>query len=59
MKFVVATEPPKRRAFGGDRAVFILNRRYYYAALSILDNSVISIETEYKTKKKPRLPPST
>ena len=59
MKILVVNETSTSRALGYYMALFSLNRRYYYAALSILDNSIISIETEYKTKKKPRLPPST
>lgn len=51
MKILVINESSTSRALGYYMALFRLNRRYYYAALSTLDNSVISIESEYKTKK--------
>lgn len=51
MKILVINETSTSRALGYYMALFRLNRRYYYAALSTSDNSVMSIESEYKTKK--------
>lgn len=51
MKILVINETSTSRALGYYMALFRLNCRYYYAALSTSGNSVISIESEYKTKK--------
>lgn len=51
MKILVINETSTSRALGYYMALFRLNRRYYYAALSTSDNTIMSIESEYKTKK--------
>lgn len=51
MKILVINETSTSRALGYYMALFRFNRHYYYAALSTSDNSVISIVSEYKTKK--------
>ena len=51
MEILVINETSTSRALGYYMALFRLNRRYYYAALSTSDNSVMSIESVYKTKK--------
>lgn len=51
MKILVINETSTSRVLGYYMALFRLNRRYYYAAFSTSDNSVMSIESEYKTKK--------
>lgn len=51
MKILVTNETTTSRALGYYMALFSHNRRYYYAALSVESNNIISIEAEYKTRK--------
>ena len=51
MKILVINETSTSRALGYYMVLFRLNRRYYYAAISASDNSVMSIESEYKNEK--------
>lgn len=51
MKILAVNETSTSRALGYYMALFSHARRYYYAALSVENNDIISIEAEYKTKK--------
>lgn len=51
MNILAINETSTSRALGYYMALLSLNRRYYYAAMSVDGDNVISIEAEYKTKK--------
>lgn len=51
MKILAINETSTGRALGYYMALFSHCRRYYYAALSVENDNIISIEAAYKTRK--------